>query len=135
MEEVCDLNSKSSLEPHLLAASPSSHAAQDISHIIADVFKGIYKRKVFDKETTNNLIKSSHGSTSDHHRKCMKQLEKAEQEYEKLIEEYNTVEQHIIEARTRAEKQDKKNLKKAAGKMGVENYLKLGLPPIQSSFR
>ena len=30
MEEVCDLNSKSSLEPHLLAASPSSHAAQVI---------------------------------------------------------------------------------------------------------
>ena len=28
MEKVCVLNSKSSSEPHLLGASPSSHAAQ-----------------------------------------------------------------------------------------------------------
>ena len=34
-----------------------------------------------------------------------------------------------MQARIKAEKQDKKNLKKAAGKMGLENYLKLGLPP------
>jgi len=48
---------------------------QDVSHILASIFKDLYTKDVISKDTVENLTNSSEGSTA-FHRKCMKELAK-----------------------------------------------------------
>lgn len=121
-------------EPSLKSVKPSSNTAQDVTHILADVFKDLYTQKSFDEETTGNLIQSSEGS-NDHHKKCIYNLKKVQEEYSGLLEEYGKVEKHIIEARARAHSADTRSLKRATGDLDFERYVELGLPSVDTSFR
>nr|CAB3238197.1 deleted in lung and esophageal cancer protein 1 [Phallusia mammillata] len=121
-------------EPPMYIPRPSSDRAQDVSHILASVFKDLYTRDVMSKDTVNNLTRSSEGSTK-FHKKCMEQLAKVHADHQKKLQEYNMVEKHIIQARANATAADEKALNHVAGDIGSEEYGKLGLPPVQSHFR
>ncbi|CAK8688669.1 unnamed protein product [Clavelina lepadiformis] len=121
-------------EPPMHIPRPSSDRAQDVSHILASVFRDLYTRDVMSKDTVQNLTRSSEGS-SKFHKKCMTQLTQVHMDHQKKLDEYNTMERHIIQARARATSADEKALRHVAGDVGGQKYEQLGLPPVASHFR
>lgn len=121
-------------EPSMVFPRPSSDRAQDVSHILAAVFKDLYTRDVMGKDMVKNLTTTSDGS-SDFHKKCMKQLKDAHAEHKRRLHECSELERHIIHARARAVSSDERALSNAAGTVTVQEYEQLGLPNVKSNFK
>uniref|UniRef100_H2ZNY1 Deleted in lung and esophageal cancer protein 1 Ig-like domain-containing protein n=1 Tax=Ciona savignyi TaxID=51511 RepID=H2ZNY1_CIOSA len=79
----------------------------DVSHILVGLFHELYTKEVMSKETVKNLTLSSDGSTK-FHKKCMTELHQAHLDHKKKLEEYNTVEREIMQARARAVSADER---------------------------
>ncbi|XP_059900626.1 deleted in lung and esophageal cancer protein 1 isoform X2 [Gadus macrocephalus] len=108
---------------------PSSEQAQDVSHVLASIFKDAYTKEVIGKDTVSNLSKTKRG-ISDYHEEYVEELEQIHREYGQRMEHNDMLERHLLQARVRAsETQDKARL--LGGEGGL--YDGLGLPSVRST--
>ncbi|XP_077158787.1 deleted in lung and esophageal cancer protein 1 isoform X2 [Paroedura picta] len=120
-------------EPSMCRHRPASELTQDISHLLASLFKNIYTSEVIGKDTVDNLIKSRGGDNPDHE-KFVEQLQKVHVEYKDRLTEAEMLERHIIQARARATAEEERVLNRYKADV-PEAYQDIGLPPVKSSFR
>ncbi|XP_034428742.1 deleted in lung and esophageal cancer protein 1 isoform X2 [Hippoglossus hippoglossus] len=80
---------------------PASGESQDISHILANTFKDLYTQDIFGTDSLNDLIKKDSGWSSSHD-KYVEELQQANSEYSRCIQEADMLESHIIHARNQA---------------------------------
>ncbi|XP_055506112.1 deleted in lung and esophageal cancer protein 1 [Leucoraja erinacea] len=101
----------SSSEPFMYRHRPTSERTQDISHLLAKIFKEVYTGEVIGEDVINNLMKSQ-GGDNEYHEKFVQQLQEIHEEYDRRIAEADTIEKHIIQARARAAAAEEKALNK-----------------------
>lgn len=119
-------------EPCVGSHRPASGKSQDISHVLASVFKDLYTKDIIGKDTVSNLIKTKSGRSSYHDR-YVEELQQAHAEYSRCVKEADMLEAHIIQARARAastEKQAYENMKEMMGDVSDHQ----GLPTVKSAF-
>ncbi|XP_008500453.2 deleted in lung and esophageal cancer protein 1 [Calypte anna] len=106
---------------------------QDISHLLARTFEDVYTGDVFGVEKEANWIKSQGGDDA-YHESFTEELQKLLAEYEARLTEADMVEENIIQAQDRAKAEEERalNILKADG---GEDFHKIGLPSVPSSFR
>ncbi|XP_048474162.1 deleted in lung and esophageal cancer protein 1 [Rhincodon typus] len=111
--------------------------ANDISFLLASIFKDLYTGDVIGKEIIKNLV-TSRGGDDKYHEQFVQQLQEIHAEYDKRIAEADTVEKHIIQARARATVAEEKALNKGK-ESGIDQKSldnnSLGLPTVKSTFR
>uniref|UniRef100_H3B754 DLEC1 cilia and flagella associated protein n=1 Tax=Latimeria chalumnae TaxID=7897 RepID=H3B754_LATCH len=106
---------------------------QDISHLLASIFKELYTTDVIGKDTVLNL-ETSRGGDNAYHEKYVGELEEVHSEYNRRIAEADMLERHIIQARARAVAEEERAVNMAIESVG-ETYHSLKLPPVESTFR
>ncbi|XP_069771028.1 deleted in lung and esophageal cancer protein 1 isoform X2 [Narcine bancroftii] len=121
-----------SSEPFMYRHRPTSERTQDISYLLASIFKDVYTGEVIGKDLMKNLIKSQGGDNA-YHEKFVQQLQQIHEEYDRRIREADTVEKHIIQARARAAAAEEKALNSAKEESKNSSNL-LRLPSVKSSF-
>ncbi|XP_061777252.1 deleted in lung and esophageal cancer protein 1 [Nerophis ophidion] len=105
------------------AASPKS---QDISPVLASIFKDLYKQV-----TPCNLIKTK--GRSSFHTRHIAELQQVRSEYNRCINEANVLERHIIQARARAAATERRALERMKEEFrDVQNFQ--ALPTVRSAF-
>ncbi|XP_051872087.1 deleted in lung and esophageal cancer protein 1, partial [Pristis pectinata] len=136
-QDACELYKNdtdwiTSSEPFMYRHRPTSERTQDISYLLASIFKDVYTGEVIGKDTMKNLVKSQGGDNA-YHEKFVQQLQKIHEEYERRIAEADAVEKHIIQARARAAAAEEKALNRT--KEGSRNsFNSEGLPSEKSIF-
>ncbi|XP_054847469.1 deleted in lung and esophageal cancer protein 1 [Eublepharis macularius] len=131
-DRAVSMVARQSPEPPMGRHRPASELTQDISHLLASMFKNMYTSEVIGKDTVENMIKSRGGDNASHE-KFVEELQKVHTEYKDRMMEAEMLERHIIQARARATAEEERVL--ALNKMSVpEAYQNIGLPPVQSSF-
>ncbi|XP_061441720.1 deleted in lung and esophageal cancer protein 1 isoform X2 [Rhineura floridana] len=120
-------------EPSMYRHRPASELTQDISHLLASVFKHMYTSEVIAANTVENMIKSRGGDNS-HHEQFVEELQKVHNEYKDRLAEADMLERHIIQARARATVEEERILN-MYGMEIPEDYSHLTLPPVKSTFR
>ncbi|XP_029384985.1 deleted in lung and esophageal cancer protein 1 isoform X2 [Echeneis naucrates] len=88
-------------EPSVSSHRPASGKSQEISHILASIFKDLYTKDIIGKDTLSNLTRTKGGGSS-YHEKYVEELQQAHSEYAHQIEEADMLESHIIQARVQA---------------------------------
>nr|KAF6335071.1 DLEC1 cilia and flagella associated protein [Pipistrellus kuhlii] len=118
-------------EPQLLRLRPTSLRTQDISHLLTGVFRNLYTAEVFGDEVSTNLIKAR-GSEDEVHEEFVDELQQIRKLYKQRLDEFETLERHVIEACVRAiaEKQRAMNQAKVHD---LEPFIKM--PPVNTIFR
>ncbi|XP_050996394.1 deleted in lung and esophageal cancer protein 1 [Acomys russatus] len=118
-------------EPQMLSLRPASLRTQDISHLLARVFRNLYTAQVIGDDLSNSLIKAR-GSEDARHEEFLDQLQQARALYKQRLSEVSMLERHIIQARARdlaetehATKRDRLHVLEAPVK----------LPPVKTVFR
>ncbi|CAL8312804.1 unnamed protein product [Merluccius merluccius] len=111
---------------------PSSEQSQDISHVLASVFKDAYTKEIIGRDVVSNLSKTKNG-ISGYHGKYVEELEKIHSEYGQRMKQATMLERHIIQARVRASARETQAQAAALEEVG-ETYHQLGLPPVRSTF-
>ncbi|XP_005040593.1 PREDICTED: deleted in lung and esophageal cancer protein 1 [Ficedula albicollis] len=106
---------------------------QDISHVLASAFKDLYTGDLFDVDMATNWIKSRR-EDSVYQDSYTDELEKLLAEYKSRLAEADKAEEEIMKAQTRAKAEEEKVLNQMKIVAG-EDFHKLGLPPVASSFR
>ncbi|XP_008295951.1 deleted in lung and esophageal cancer protein 1 [Stegastes partitus] len=104
-------------DPSVNSHRPASGKSQDISHVLASVFKDLYTKDIVGKDTVSNLVKTKSGRSS-YHDKYVEELQQAHSEYERCMKEADMLESHIIEASARAAAIDRQEYEKMREKMG-----------------
>ncbi|XP_078286073.1 deleted in lung and esophageal cancer protein 1 isoform X7 [Rhinoraja longicauda] len=122
----------SSSEPFMYRHRPTSERTQDISHLLAEIFKEVYTGDVIGEDVMNNLVKSQ-GGDNEYHEKFVQQLQEIHEEYDRRVAEADTIEKHIIQARARAAAAEEKALNKSRETSGG-GLDTLGLPSVKSVF-
>ncbi|XP_059496324.1 deleted in lung and esophageal cancer protein 1 isoform X2 [Stegostoma tigrinum] len=124
-------------EPFMYRHRPTSGRTQDISFLLASIFKDLYTGDVIGKEIIKNLV-TSRGGDDEYHEQFVQQLQEIHAEYDKRIAEADSVEKHIIQARARATVAEEKALNKGR-ESGIDQKSldnnSLGLPTVKSTFR
>ncbi|XP_031565846.1 deleted in lung and esophageal cancer protein 1-like [Actinia tenebrosa] len=120
------------MEPPMHLQRPSSARSQDISHVLASVFREVFTRDVVGEQTVKHLTTSRSGEEG-YHDKYVRQLEEIQEKREKCHREADMLEAHIMQAQASAMAADERDLQKALGQ--CEQYPNLGLPPGQSNLR
>ncbi|XP_067871820.1 deleted in lung and esophageal cancer protein 1 isoform X2 [Heterodontus francisci] len=141
-EDVCKLyendnDQTASSEPFMYRHRPTSEKTQDISFLLASIFKDLYTGEVIGKDVIKNLVRSR-GGDNEYHERFVQQLQEIHTEYDRRIAEADTVEKHIIQARARATAAEEKALnREKEGRNGYQSldYQSLGLPSVKSTFR
>ncbi|KAK0139467.1 Deleted in lung and esophageal cancer protein 1 [Merluccius polli] len=111
---------------------PSSEQSQDISHVLANIFKDAYTKEIIGRDVVSNLSKTKNG-ISGYHEKYVEELEKIHSEYGERMKQATMLERHIIQARVRASARETQAQAAALEEVG-ETYHQLGLPPVRSTF-
>ncbi|XP_071341210.1 deleted in lung and esophageal cancer protein 1 [Trachinotus anak] len=101
MMQEPETGDKSQFDPPVNSHRPASGKSQDISHVLASVFKDLYTKDIIGKDTLSNLIKTKSGRSS-YHDKYVEELQQAHSEYSRHMKEADMLENHIIQARARA---------------------------------
>ncbi|XP_072911149.1 deleted in lung and esophageal cancer protein 1 [Hemitrygon akajei] len=127
-----DTDRITSSEPFMYRHRPTSEKAQDISYLLASIFKEVYTGDVIGKDIMKNLMKSKGGDNA-YHEKFVQQLQEINEEYKRRITEADTVEKHIIQARARAAAAEEKALNRIKEESG-NSLTSVGLPPEKSMF-
>jgi len=120
------------VEPPMHLQRPSSGRSQDVSHLLASVFREVFTRDVIGEDTVKNLAISKSGDAG-YHDKYVEQLRKIQEERDRRHREADMLEAHIMQAQAAAMAADERELHKISE--GYENYHALGLPPAKSSLR
>ncbi|XP_062841946.1 deleted in lung and esophageal cancer protein 1 isoform X2 [Trichomycterus rosablanca] len=132
MQEESDVKCDGGIEPCMNRHKPASDNTQDVSHLLASMFKDLYTTEVIGKDTVASLTKSCRGG-NDHHAKYVEELQQVHSEYKRRIENANMLERHIIQARMKASAADERAQAHILEEFG-ESYHQLGLPPVKSAF-
>ncbi|CAL8294151.1 unnamed protein product [Lota lota] len=112
---------------------PTSEQSQDLSHLLASIFKDAYTKDIIGKDTVSNLSKTKSG-ISDYHEKYVEELEQIHSEYGESMKQAEMLERHIIQARVRATATETQAQARLLAEEEGELYHKLGLPAVRSSF-
>ncbi|XP_039920879.1 deleted in lung and esophageal cancer protein 1 isoform X2 [Hirundo rustica] len=115
-----------------MAEGSPSPDPQDISHVLASAFKDLYTGDVFEADMATNWIKSQ--GESVYQDSYTDELEKLLAEYKSRLTEADKAEEEIIQAQARAKAEEERVLNEMKMDAG-EDFHKLGLPPVASSFR
>ncbi|XP_056155265.1 deleted in lung and esophageal cancer protein 1 [Lampris incognitus] len=118
-------------DPSMNRHNPASEASQDISHVLASVFKDLYTKEVMSKETLSNLSKTMKGR-SGYHERYIEELQQAHAEYDRRMKEADMLESHIIQARVHATASESQAAERLLQEVGETECL--GLPPGKSLF-
>ncbi|KAI1242552.1 Deleted in lung and esophageal cancer protein 1, partial [Lamprotornis superbus] len=105
----------------------------DISHVLASAFKDLYTGDVFDVDMATDWIKSQR-EDSVNQDSYIDELEKLLAEYKSRLTEADKAEEEIIRAQAQAKAEEEKVLNQMKTVAG-EDFHKLGLPPVASSFQ
>ncbi|XP_072544966.1 deleted in lung and esophageal cancer protein 1 isoform X3 [Salminus brasiliensis] len=132
MQEERETTSRSDIEPCMNRHKPASEKTQDISHVLASIFKDLYTTDVIGKDTVTSLTKSRRGGNS-YHDKYVQELQQVHLEYSRRISDANMLEKHIIQARLQASTTEERVQANILEEVG-EAYHQLGLPPVKSTF-
>nr|XP_028605453.1 deleted in lung and esophageal cancer protein 1 isoform X1 [Podarcis muralis] len=124
---------RQSPEPSMGRHRPASELTQDISHLLASVFKQMYTSEFISANTVENMIKSRGGDNS-HHEQFVKELQKVHKEYNGRLTEADMLERHIIQARARAAAEEERIVNLCQMEV-PENYSHIKMPPVRSTFR
>ncbi|XP_053265484.1 deleted in lung and esophageal cancer protein 1 isoform X3 [Podarcis raffonei] len=124
---------RQSPEPSMGRHRPASELTQDISHLLASVFKQMYTSEFIAANTVENMIKSRGGDNS-HHEQFVKELQKVHKEYNGRLTEADMLERHIIQARARAAAEEERIVNLCQMEV-PENYSHIKMPPVRSTFR
>ncbi|KAF4800195.1 Deleted in lung and esophageal cancer protein 1 [Turdus rufiventris] len=106
---------------------------QDISHVLATAFKDLCTGDFFDVDMATDWIKSQREDSVDQD-SYVDELEKLLAEYKSRLAEADKAEEEIIRAQAQAKAEEEKALNEMKIVAG-EDFEKLGLPPVASSFR
>ncbi|XP_067326488.1 deleted in lung and esophageal cancer protein 1 [Anolis sagrei] len=128
-----DAVGRQSPEPTMYRHRPTSELTQDISHLLASVFKNMYTSEVIGVDTVENMIKSR-GGDNVHHEEFVKELQKVRKKYKDELAEADMLERHIIQARARATAEEERILNEYKDDV-PEGYRHIALPPVKSTFR
>uniref|UniRef100_UPI0037E93989 deleted in lung and esophageal cancer protein 1 n=1 Tax=Semicossyphus pulcher TaxID=241346 RepID=UPI0037E93989 len=120
MLEETETRKTSRFDPCVNSHRPASGKTQDISHVLASIFKDLYTKEIIGKDTLSSLIKSKN-ERSSYHDRYVKELQQAHTEYSRCIKEADMVESHIIQARARAAASESKDYERMKGEMGDFN--------------
>ncbi|XP_047664680.1 deleted in lung and esophageal cancer protein 1 [Tachysurus fulvidraco] len=132
MLEESDQKCEIDIEPSVNRHKPASEKTQDISHLLASIFKDQYTREVIGKDTVANLTKS-YKKGNDHHAKYVEALQQVHSKYNSRIQEADMLEEHIIQARLKASVTEE-HVQSQLMEGVEESYHQLGLPPVRSTF-
>ncbi|XP_047468119.1 deleted in lung and esophageal cancer protein 1 isoform X2 [Mugil cephalus] len=105
------------LDPSVDSHRPASGKSQDISHVLASIFKDLYSKDIIGKDTLSNLVKTKNGRSS-YHDKYVEELQQAHREYDQRMKEADMLESHIIQARARAAAIENQAYEKIKEKIG-----------------
>uniref|UniRef100_A0A8D0KZZ9 DLEC1 cilia and flagella associated protein n=1 Tax=Strix occidentalis caurina TaxID=311401 RepID=A0A8D0KZZ9_STROC len=106
---------------------------QDISPLLASTFEDLYTRDVIGADMETNWIKSR-GGDDVYRESFSEELQKLLAEYKCRLTETDIVEENIIWAQDRAKTEEERALNMLEADAG-EDFHKIGLPPVASSFR
>ncbi|XP_036049559.1 deleted in lung and esophageal cancer protein 1 [Onychomys torridus] len=118
-------------EPQLLRLRPASLRTQDISHLLARVFRNLYTAQVIGEDLSDSLIKAR-GSEDARHEEFLDQLQQVRAIYKQRLDEVNKLEKHIVQARAR-DLAETEHATKEARLDVLETPIKL--PPVKTVFR
>ncbi|XP_068604350.1 deleted in lung and esophageal cancer protein 1 [Brachionichthys hirsutus] len=119
-------------DPSVTRHRPASLKSQDISHVFGSTFKELYTKDVTGEDTLSNLIKTDKGR-SRYHNRHVEELQQAHFEYRQRVREADMLENHIIQARARAEETERQAYERKRDMMG-ERCDQPGLLPVKSAF-
>ncbi|XP_053916144.1 deleted in lung and esophageal cancer protein 1 isoform X3 [Cuculus canorus] len=106
---------------------------QDISYLLAHTFEDLFTKDVIGVDVEMNWIKSQ-GGLDIYHESFTQELQKLCAEYEQRLTEADKVEENIIQAQDQAKAEEERALNMLKADAG-EDFHKIGLPPVASSFR
>ncbi|XP_070842315.1 deleted in lung and esophageal cancer protein 1 [Chaetodon trifascialis] len=132
MLEESEARKTSQLDPPVNSHRPASGKSQDISHVLASIFKDFYTKDIIGKDTLSNLVKTKNGRSS-HHDRYVEELQQAHSEYSRCIKEADMLEGHIIEARARAAATESHAYERMKEEVG-HGYDQQDLPTVKSAF-
>uniref|UniRef100_H3D5C9 Deleted in lung and esophageal cancer protein 1 Ig-like domain-containing protein n=1 Tax=Tetraodon nigroviridis TaxID=99883 RepID=H3D5C9_TETNG len=92
-------------DPPMDTPRPSSKTTLGISHVLTSVFKDLYAKDILRGTSSNRLKTESEGSSC--HNRYVEELQKIRSDYNKSIKEADMLENHIIQAKIRAEAAEK----------------------------
>ncbi|KAG5851028.1 hypothetical protein ANANG_G00088660 [Anguilla anguilla] len=133
MHQDSESTSQNVLDPIMNRHRPASEKTQDISHLLASIFKDLYTAEVIGKDKVANLTKSRRGGNS-YQDTYVEELQQARLEYNRRISEADMLEKHILQARLQATAKEELVHNKIVEEVG-EVYHQLGLPPVKSTFK
>ncbi|NP_796091.2 deleted in lung and esophageal cancer protein 1 homolog isoform 1 [Mus musculus] len=118
-------------EPQTLRLRPASLRTQEISHLLARVFRNLYTAQVIGDDLSDSLIKAR-GSEDARHEEFLDQLQQARAIYKQRLDEAAMLERHIMQARARDIAETEHTTKQSRLQV-VETPVKL--PPVKTAFR
>ncbi|XP_014701250.1 deleted in lung and esophageal cancer protein 1 isoform X1 [Equus asinus] len=118
-------------EPRLLRLRPTSLRTQDISHLLAGVFRSLYTAEVIGEDVSASLIKAR-GSEDARHEEFVDELQQIREIYKQRLDEVEMLERHIIQARARALAEKERVMHQAKVSV-LETFIKM--PPVKTVFR
>uniref|UniRef100_A0A8C0FEC2 DLEC1 cilia and flagella associated protein n=1 Tax=Bubo bubo TaxID=30461 RepID=A0A8C0FEC2_BUBBB len=111
--------------------TPSFFLTQDVSPLLASTFEDLYTRDVIGADMETNWIKSR-GGDDVYRESFTEELQKVRSKCR--LTETDIVEENIIWAQDRAKTEEERALNMLEADAG-EDFHKIGLPPVTSSFR
>ncbi|XP_050174135.1 deleted in lung and esophageal cancer protein 1 [Myiozetetes cayanensis] len=123
-------DSSAGLATAMGSPKPSS---QDISHVLARAFGDLYTGDIFGVDMEAIGIESQEGDSVDHER-FRDELEQLLAECKSRLTEADKAEEKIIQAQIQAKAEEERILNLMKAEAG-EDFHKMGLPPVASSFR
>ncbi|XP_058146625.1 deleted in lung and esophageal cancer protein 1 isoform X2 [Dasypus novemcinctus] len=120
-------------EPQLLRLRPASLRTQDISHLLAGVFRNLYSVEVIGEDVSTSLIKAR-GSEDARHEKFVDELQQNRELYKRRLDEAEMLERHIIQARARAMAEEERTIHRVETQFPEASSV-IKLPPVRSVFR
>ncbi|XP_071270154.1 deleted in lung and esophageal cancer protein 1 [Salvelinus alpinus] len=132
MLEESEPRPQTGLDPSMNRHRPASEKTQDISHLLASIFKDLYTTEIIGKDTVAILTKTRRGG-NNYHDKYVEDLQQVHSEYSRRMRDADMLENHIIQARVQATATESSAHTKVVEEVG-EAYQQLGLPPVRWTF-
>ncbi|KAJ8375005.1 hypothetical protein SKAU_G00055850 [Synaphobranchus kaupii] len=133
LQQDPESTSQNVLDPTMNRHRPASEKTQDISHLLAGIFKDLYTADVIGKDRVANLMKSRRRGHS-YHDTYVEKLQHVRLEYNRRMGEADMLEKHILQARLQATTKEEQVHNSIVEEVG-EVYHQLGLPPVKSTFK
>ncbi|XP_041824653.1 deleted in lung and esophageal cancer protein 1 [Melanotaenia boesemani] len=115
MLEETDKKQKLLVDTPLRSHRPTSAKSQDISNVLASIFKDIYTKDT--RDDVLHIIETKNGQ-SGYHDRYVEELQQAHSEYEQRVKEADMLEAHIIQARAQAAAKESRAYEKMRENMG-----------------